>query len=257
MRLTRTNILGTDRGTHKSRKYIPVAMLTLTACATTSAPMVDRINEQPPKICEGQEVGCQRQPQPTTQPQPIGLSPEQMDLPLEPIGISLADPPLEPLNAEAPKLIPTRFRGITLVDGLASDDEGFVTAFTPTAKAFRFKAGDRIPLDEIERVFGKLDKTKPTIILVGRKECAVSQMDKKAIEHDRLSRKVNTFVFMEDSTNRDDPIKKLFFDGMFNCPTVILLDRTGNVVLLTEEITGSRGYSKKFAAAVKAVIEQK
>lgn len=255
MRLTRTNILGADREIRKSRGYISIVMLTLTACATTSAPMVDRISEQPPKICEGQEVGCQRQP--TTQPQLIGSAPEQMDLPLEPIDTALDELPIEPLIAEAPKLIPTRYPGITLVDGLSTRDSEFLTAFTPTAKAFKFKAGDRIPLAQLEEVFGKLDRTKPTIILVGRESCVVSQHDEKAMKQSRLSRMVNTLVFMEGHTNRESPVKELLFDGAFNCPTVILLDKTGTVVLLTEEIVGSHGYSKKFAAAVREVIEQK
>lgn len=258
MKLTRTNILEVSKKTTGTRRYIPVAMLALTGCATAGAPMVDRIGEQPQKMCDGQEAGCQRQPQPTTQP--IGSAQKQVDIPLEPIEVSLVDLPLEPLTTEAPKqkrLIPTRFPGITLVDGLTTVDPGVLTAFTSTAKASRFKAGDTVPLDEIERVFGKMDRSKPTIILIGREWCGVSQMDKEAIEHDRLSRKVNTLVFMEDSTNRDHPAKKLFFDGRFDCPTIILLDKTGAIVLFTNEIGGHHGYRKEFADAVKEVIGHK
>lgn len=267
MRLTRTNILRTDREPAKSRTYIPFAMLTLTACA--SAPIVDRIG-QPPKECG--EQGCQRpasrtsqaSPRPEFAPEPIGIAPEPIGIAPEPIGLApeplgMYDLPLEPLVVEAPrqKSIPTRYPGITLVDGLTSGDPGFLTAFTPTAKAFKFKAGDTIPLDELENAFGKLDRTKPTIILVGRRGCASSQKDEKAVKQDRLSRKVNAFVFIEGHPNNESLVKDLLFDGEFNCPTVALLDRTGKVVLLTEEIGGSHGFSKKFAAVVREVIEHK
>lgn len=251
MRLTRTNVLEVRSDKTKPRGYVPVVMLTLTACATTGAPMVEpRMTEQQPKVCDGQEGGCRRpEPKSNQATQSTGLAPEPIGIALEPAG---SEPPI----VTTPKLIPTPFPGITLIDGLTTDDDRFLTAFTPTAKASRFKAGDTVPLDDIERVLGKIDRSKPTMILIGRKHCSLSQIDEDAMKRDRLTRKVNVFVFMEDSTNRDHPAKKLFFDDRFNCPTVILLDKTGTIVLFTEEIGGPRGYRKEFAAAVREVAKQ-